>query len=140
MQLFRGVDRLVYMGSQLYDRVRGIIESARAGAARSVDTAQVVSNWLIGREIVEEEQGGEKRAAYGRRIIERLSERLMAEYGRGYSVQNLQYIRRFSISFPELHGSSQFPNHWLGNSASHHKRRSMQFGHQWWPNLGAPGS
>jgi predicted nuclease of restriction endonuclease-like (RecB) superfamily len=114
MQLFRGVDRLVYMGSQLYDRVRGIIESARAGAARSVDTAQVVSNWLIGREIVEEEQGGEKRAAYGRRIIERLSERLMAEYGRGYSVQNLQYIRRFSISFPELLGVKPIPQPLVG--------------------------
>jgi predicted nuclease of restriction endonuclease-like (RecB) superfamily len=90
------------MGRQLYDRVRGIIESARAGAARSVDTAQVVSNWLIGREIVEEEQKGEKRAAYGRRILEKLSVKLLAEYGKGYSVQNLQFIRRFSINFPDL--------------------------------------
>lgn len=102
MQLFRGVDRLVYMGSQLYDRVRGIIESARAGVARSVDTAQVVSNWLIGREIVEDEQKGEKRAAYGRRILERLSQRLLAEYGEGYSLRNLRHFRKFSVYYPEL--------------------------------------
>ncbi len=102
MQLFRGVNRLVRVGKQLYDRVRGIIESARAGAARSVDTAQVVSNWLIGREIVEDEQKGEKRAAYGRRILERLSQRLLAEYGEGYSARNLWRFRKFSFYYPEL--------------------------------------
>lgn len=102
MQLFEGVNRLVCMGSRLFDRVKGIIESARAGAARSVDTAQVVSNWLIGREIVEEEQKGEKRAAYGRRVLERLSQRLLAEYGGGYSVPNLRHFRKFSIYYPEL--------------------------------------
>lgn len=49
----------------LYRRVREIIESARAGAARSVNTTQVVAYWLIGREIVEEEQKGKARAGYG---------------------------------------------------------------------------
>lgn len=100
MQLFRGVNRLVCMGSQLYDRVRGIIESARVGAARSVDTAQVVANWLIGREIVEEDQGGEKRAAYGVRMLEKLSIKLLAEYGQGYSVANLRYSRQFFVDYP----------------------------------------
>jgi predicted nuclease of restriction endonuclease-like (RecB) superfamily len=106
MQLFRGVNRLVRVGKQLYDRVRGIIESARAGAARSVDTAQVVSNWLIGREIVEEEQGGEKRAAYGRRMLEKLAVKLLAEYGEGYSVSNLRYCRQFSVDYPGLLGAT----------------------------------
>ena len=40
----------------LYGRVRQILESARTSAARSVNTAQVVANWMVGREIVEEEQ------------------------------------------------------------------------------------
>ena len=39
----------------LYERIRGILESARTTAARSANTAQVITNWLIGREIVEEE-------------------------------------------------------------------------------------
>lgn len=97
------------MKRPLYERVRGIIESARAGAARSVDTAQVVSNWLIGREIVEDEQKGEKRAVYGQQILDKLSVKLLAEYGQGYSVQNLQFFRRFSINFPELLSGRSIP-------------------------------
>lgn len=104
MQLFGGVSRIVSMESRLYDRVRGIIESARAGAARSVDTAQVVSNCLIGREIVEEEQGGEKRAAYGRRIIEKLSERLRAEYGRGIRFKICSIFGDFPFLFQSFLG------------------------------------
>ena len=46
----------------LYDRIRQILESARSSVSRSVNTAQVVANWLIGREIVEEEQKGKRRA------------------------------------------------------------------------------
>lgn len=46
----------------LYQRIRRILESARTGVARSVNTTQVVANWLIGREIVEEEQRGHRKA------------------------------------------------------------------------------
>jgi predicted nuclease of restriction endonuclease-like (RecB) superfamily len=87
---------------RLYDRVRRIIDSARAGAARSVNTAQVVSNWLIGREIVEEEQGGSRRAGYGRRLIEDLSARLVRNCGRGFTVRNLETFRAFYIKYPRL--------------------------------------
>ncbi len=79
----------------LHDRIRAIIESARAGAARSVNTAQVVSNWLIGREIVEEEQKGRARADYGRKLIEKLSRKMATSYGSGYSTQNLFYMVQF---------------------------------------------
>jgi hypothetical protein len=54
-------------------RVREILESARAGAARSVNTAQVVANWMIGREIVEEEQKGRRRAGYAEGLVAQLS-------------------------------------------------------------------
>ena len=57
----------------LYDRIRSIIESARASAARSVNTTQVAAYWLIGREIVEEEQRGKRRADYGKKIIDNLA-------------------------------------------------------------------
>jgi predicted nuclease of restriction endonuclease-like (RecB) superfamily len=86
----------------LHDRVRDIIESARAGAARSVNTAQVVSNWLIGREIVEDEQGGKKRAEYGKRLIENLSKRLVMDFGRGFTVRNLETFRAFYLGYPQL--------------------------------------
>lgn len=95
------------MGVPLYHRVREIIESARAGAARSVNTAQVVSNWLIGREIVEEEQRGNRRAEYGARLLQDLGVRLTQEYGRGYSAPNLRYFRQFFIAYSGLLDASQ---------------------------------
>ena len=48
--------------SPVYKRIGQILESARAGVARSVNTTQVVANWLVGREIVEEEQKGKAKA------------------------------------------------------------------------------
>lgn len=86
----------------LFDRVREILASARASAVRSVNTAHVVANWLIGREIVEEEQKGLRRAAYGGRVIEHLSDRLVREVGRGYTVRNLETFRAFYLGYPDL--------------------------------------
>ena len=86
----------------LYRRVREILESARANVARSVNTAQVVANWLIGREIVEEEQKGARRAEYGEALIMDLAKRLTADYGKGYSKDNLFWFRRFYQGYPKL--------------------------------------
>ncbi len=88
----------------LYERIKGIIESARAGAARSVNTAQVVSNWLIGREIVEEEQKGSQRAAYGERLMRVLAERLKEDYRSGYGLTNLKTFRQFYLVYDDLLG------------------------------------
>jgi hypothetical protein len=62
--------------SGIYQRIREILEAAQAGVARTVNTTQVVANWLIGREIVEEEQKGRQRAAYGERLLLGLADRL----------------------------------------------------------------
>ncbi len=88
--------------SPLYDRIRQILESARANVARSVNTTQVVANWLVGREIVEEEQKGHRRAGYGERLLEELSERLQVDFGNGYSIQNLRYIRQLYLTYPSF--------------------------------------
>lgn len=89
-------------GSPVYERIREILESAKARVARSVSTTQVVANWLIGREIVEEEQRGKKRADYGRRLLEDLSSRLSADFGRGFSINNLEHFRDFYLTYPDL--------------------------------------
>lgn len=88
--------------ASLYSRIRQILESARQRVARSVNTTQVVANWLIGREIVEEEQKGKVKAAYGTRQLGRLSRRLSGEFGPGYSVDNLELFRRFYVRYPHL--------------------------------------
>lgn len=87
---------------QLFDRIRDILESARASVARTVNSTQVMANWLIGREIVEEEQRGKRRADYGQQLVAHLSEALTAAYGRGWSVQSLSYMKQFYLSYPRL--------------------------------------
>lgn len=88
--------------AELLERIRHIWESARTQAARSVNTAHVCANWLIGKQIVEAEQRGEKRAGYGQALLKTLSAQLAAEYGSGFSVSALQYMRGFFLGYPEL--------------------------------------
>jgi predicted nuclease of restriction endonuclease-like (RecB) superfamily len=88
--------------SDLYSRIRTILESARTNIARSVNSTQVVANWLVGREIVEDEQQGRKKGVYGQREIAKLSDNLQTEYGNGYSIQNLRYMRQFYLEYPGL--------------------------------------
>lgn len=85
----------------LFARVVDIIEAARGHVMRSVNTAMVQAYWLIGREIVEVEQRGEKRAGYGARVIEGLAKRLAGRVGKGFSVPNLRNMRQFYLTYPE---------------------------------------
>lgn len=86
----------------LYSRVREILESARSNVARTVNTTQVIANWLIGREIVEEEQAGKKRAGYGEALLADIAARLLLGFGKGWSVRQLEYCRNFYLSYPRL--------------------------------------
>lgn len=88
--------------SPIYQRIRQILESARVNVARSVNTSQVMAYWLIGREIVEEEQRGQRRAGYGERLLTELSGKLSGEFGKGVSVRNLEHCRNFYSEYPRL--------------------------------------
>ena len=88
--------------TSLYGRIRQILESAKTTVARSVNTTQVVANWLVGREIVEEEQKGQNRADYGKRLVATLSMQITREFGPGYSVQNLFYFKQFYLTYSNL--------------------------------------
>jgi DUF1016 N-terminal domain len=84
-----------------YDRVLGhvveLLESARRTAARSINAVITATYWEIGRRIVEFEQGGEVRSAYGAKVIGRLSADLSAQFGRGFSKRNLEQMRLFYL-------------------------------------------
>ena len=86
----------------VYERIRKILESARSGVARTVNTTQVIANWLIGRDIIEEEQRGKRKAEYGQRLIAELSIKLQKDYGSGYSATNLKLFRQFFLAYPRL--------------------------------------
>jgi predicted nuclease of restriction endonuclease-like (RecB) superfamily len=83
----------------LYQEIRAVLESARAGAYRAVNAAMVQAYWHVGRLIVEHEQGGRKRAAYGEAVLDELSQRLTADFGRGFDVTNLRKMRQFYRMF-----------------------------------------
>ena len=84
------------------ERVVAILQSAQDHVARSVNSTQVVANWLVGREIVEGEQAGARKGGYGERLIEALAEALSARVGRGYSATNLRWFRQLYLEYPAL--------------------------------------
>ncbi|MCU0690066.1 MAG: PDDEXK nuclease domain-containing protein [Polyangiaceae bacterium] len=84
----------------LFARVVDIIEAARGHVSRSVNTTTVRAYWLIGREIVEVEQDGEKRAGYGDEVIDRLAQRLAGSVVQGFGARTLRRIRRFYVTYP----------------------------------------
>lgn len=86
--------------SSIYEDIRGIIKEARKKAQVSVNSAMVEAYWSIGERIVEEEQGGEERAEYGKKQLQALSEQLKSEFGKGFDIRNLRNMRTFYQLFP----------------------------------------
>ena len=84
----------------LLGQLRALIAHARTQVLRSVDAIQVQTCWEVGRHIVEFEQLGQDRAAYGTRLLPSLAEQLTKEFGRGFDVSNLRYMRQFYQAFP----------------------------------------
>ncbi len=68
--------------------LRELIAQGRQRALRAVDAVQVQTCWEIGRHIVEFEQGGEHRAAYGKKLLSSLAEDLTREFGKGFDASN----------------------------------------------------
>jgi hypothetical protein len=87
--------------NSLFERVVSILEEARSGVVRSINSGMVTSYWLIGREIVRELQGGDIRAEYGSKLINELAGQLTKKFGRGFSVTNLKYFRLFYSAYSE---------------------------------------
>lgn len=87
----------------LVSEIRLIIESARTNAVRSVDFCRVQMYWQIGRRIVEEEQGGQARAEYGKSLIKNLAKELEPEFGSGFGKRQLDYSKKFYLEFPIVH-------------------------------------
>jgi predicted nuclease of restriction endonuclease-like (RecB) superfamily len=84
----------------LLQALGGLIRQARQQALRAVDTIQVQTCWELGRHIVEFEQGGAGRAAYGKRLLPALADALTAEFGKGFDTTNLRHMRGFYLAFP----------------------------------------
>ena len=108
--------------------IRGLILAARRAVVRSVDTLQVLTNFEIGRRIVEHEQQGAARAEYGKRTLGELAEWLTEEFGRGFSRSNLEYMRKLFLAYRDrLPGKSQMVSGKL-ESETHEKSQTLSGG------------
>lgn len=84
----------------IFKDISGVLEATRHSAARSINRLMTAAYWLIGRRIVEFEQGGKERAQYGEELLSRLAADLTARFGRGFSRRNLQDMRLFYSAYP----------------------------------------
>ncbi len=84
----------------IHGDIVALLESARRAAARSVNALMTATYWEIGRRIVEFEQGGQRRAEYGKAMLKRLSSDLTGRFGRGFGVDSLESMRMFYLCYP----------------------------------------
>src|SRR5689334_21049653 len=90
------------MSSDNYiQEIKTILAAARQKVYTQINTAMIEAYWQIGRRIVQEEQQGEKRAAYGEGLLKQLSQALTAEFGKGFSYANLRNFRQFYLTYPD---------------------------------------
>lgn len=82
--------------------IKNIIELSRKKVISSINSTMTTTYFLIGKRIVEEEQGGEKRAEYGENLIIKLSEKLTRDYGKGFSKRNLWQMKKFYLSYQKV--------------------------------------
>jgi len=92
---------LTLASEELIDSIRPLIEQAKARVALSVNSELVLLYWQIGRRIIEA-LPAENRAKYGARVVELVSERLTAEYGKGFRRSNVFHMIRFAEVFDDL--------------------------------------
>lgn len=76
-----------------------LVKYARNSAVKSVNVIQTLTYYCIGKWIVEEQQKGEKRAKYGKQVLKQLSDRMNAEFGKGFSVDTLENMRKFYLVY-----------------------------------------
>lgn len=95
-------DQLTSLSSQFIKDIRCIIIDGRQQAFSAAGTIALATYWKIGKRIVEEEQEGNARANYGKRLLSELSDKLTKEYGSGYGKRNLAYFRKFYLSFSDI--------------------------------------
>ena len=110
----------------LFEKIASVIEEARRRASTAINLSEVYAKFNVGRYIVEDEQGGKERAAYGKQVLEQLSKKIEERFGEGGSVDTLKRCRKFysTYSIPaigatvlhQLETTTDFVN--LGNSVA----------------------
>ena len=85
----------------LFDKSKKLIDSARSNMGQMANAITVLTSFLLGRYIVEQEQQGAERAKYGAKVLDSLSSYLTEEYGRGFSRSNVAGMRQFYMAYKD---------------------------------------
>lgn len=85
--------------TNFFSQIVDLLQSARNNVVRTINQTMVTTYFEIGRKIVEEEQNGKDRADYGKSLLQDLSKVLTSEFGKGFSVTNIQQMRGFYLSY-----------------------------------------
>lgn len=105
---------------KLIKSVRSLIQEAQKSVIRNVNSVMLITYYEIGRRIIEEEQEGKERANYGFELLKYLSEELFKEFGRGYSVDNLQNMRKLYFEYSKYETVSRISKDFFQLSWSHY--------------------
>ena len=89
----------VILNKELFQSIKSLIQEARKHVVHNINTTMLITYFEIGRMIVEDEQNGKNRADYAKEKIKKLSSDLTKEFNRGYSVSNLEYFRKFYLTY-----------------------------------------
>ena len=105
----------------LFEKISKLIDEAHRHVKTTVNTAMAYTYYGVGKYIIEDEQQGEKRAAYGKAVLKNLSVRLTDKYGKGWSVATLKNAKKFYSVYSEMTNSvclieSKKAKHCLSNS------------------------
>ncbi|MGA9045428.1 PDDEXK nuclease domain-containing protein [Sulfuricurvum sp.] len=93
--------------SSFYNEIKALLHHARHHVINTINTTMTQTYWEIGQRIVQEEQQGASRAQYGKAILKTLSDELTQEFGKGFSVDNLENMRRFYVAFQKSETASR---------------------------------
>ena len=104
--------------TKLYSQIVDLLQSARNKVVRTVNKTMVLTYFEIGRMLIEEEQGGKERADYGKHILKELSKVLTKEFGKGFSVDNLENMRRFYLAYGKSETLSRISSEAISETTS----------------------
>ena len=94
-----------FLDEEFYKSVKEVLEESRKRIYRNIQSEMVLSYWQIGKMIVEK-QGGKERAKYGDGLIKELSIQMTKDFGKGFTLSNIKYMRQFYLLFPKSHALS----------------------------------
>ena len=91
--------------NNIYQEIKQILQQARNKVYITANTAMVEAYWQIGKIIIEKQNGNNK-AEYGTAFLKNLSKQMTKEFGKGFTLTNLNYMRQFYLTFPKNHAVS----------------------------------